>query len=146
MGHERTSSACVVVRLLLAQWAGDVSQRYSHGADMLTWVFLVLVGIVMSMGLGYIWGEARGIRDTECRWSIAVRRAAHPRRPLTEHLPPSERRHWDRVDQPNGTCSACGAPLNAYLMGGYRLHAHLHRPPLTEIHTRKGPNEDWMKS
>lgn len=66
--------------------------------------------------IGYLWGEARGTRDTECRWSIAVRRAAHPRRPLTEHLPPSERRHWDRVDQPNGTCSACGAPLNAYLM------------------------------
>jgi hypothetical protein len=25
-------------------------------------------------------------------------------------------------DKPNGTCSHCGAPLNAYLVGGYKLH------------------------
>lgn len=26
---------------------------------------------------------------------------------------------WDR---PNGCCSQCGAPLNAYMVGGYKLH------------------------
>lgn len=100
---------------------------------------------------GYLWGEARGVRATEQRWSDAVKRAAWPRRPFQGELPPSARREWDQVDQPNGTCSACGAPLNAHMIGGYRLHPHLHRP-LTEIHTQfrpgrvKGPNEDWMKS
>lgn len=28
----------------------------------------------------------------------------------------------DYWDQSNGCCSQCGAPLNEYLIGGYKLH------------------------
>ena len=27
--------------------------------------------------------------------------------------------YWDK---PNGCCSQCGAPLNEYMIGGYKLH------------------------
>ena len=34
------------------------------------------------------------------------------------------KRHYSDIpwDQPNGCCAQCGAPLNEYMVGGYRLH------------------------
>lgn len=61
-------------------------------------------------GYDYHSGEEYGLR----RAQIELRRRVHAsNNEQPKDIP------WDK---PNGCCSHCGAPLNAYLIGGYKLH------------------------
>ena len=36
-------------------------------------------------------------------------------------------------DEPEGICSGCGAPLNEYMVGGYRLHDGTYAVPASIV-------------